>query len=188
MHKTMRTLGCPLSVLGIGLILGPHIPMLVLDAQAESFNVKPGAWETTTTAITSGSKLSPEQSTRLTPQQRAKMEKMLKARDGKSMTLTDQSCLTKEDISQDRIVKEIEDEDADTEVRCKIKVISKSSTKLVVDQMCPAPPSSTTRLTIEAKTPESFVATGDRDLSGSGKTHLEIKGTWLGTSCAGIEE
>ena len=173
---------------GIALMLGLSIPTLAPAAQAESFNVKPGAWETTTTAITSGLKLSPEQSAKMTPQQRTKMEAMLKARDGKPMTLTEQSCLTKEDISHDHIIKELEDEDVDAEVRCKITVILKSSTKLLVDQVCPGPPPATTHLTIEAKTSERFVATGDRALPRSGKTHLEIKGRWLGTSCAGIEE
>lgn len=175
-------------MVGIGLMLGLSIPPLRLEAQAESFNVKPGAWETTTTAITSGVTLSPEQSAKMTPQQRAKMEAMLKARDGKPMTLTEQSCLTKEDISQDRIIKELEDQDSDEEVRCKVTVIAKSAKKLLVDQVCPGSPISTTHLTIEAKTAERFVATGDRALPGSGQTRLEIKGRWLGASCAGIEE
>jgi hypothetical protein len=43
-------------------------------------------------------------------------------------------------------------------------------------------------MTIEAKTPESLVATGDRVLSGSGKAHMDIKGQWLKTSCDGVEE
>jgi hypothetical protein len=68
------------------------------------------------------------------------------------------------------------------------KVISKSSSKLVIDQICPGPPASTGHLTIEAKTSESLVATSDRNLKGSGKAHMDIKGKWLRTSCEGIEE
>jgi hypothetical protein len=131
-------------------------------------------------------KLSPEMAAKMTPPQRAQMEQMLRAREGKPHTTTLQSCLTKEDVSQDRIIKDMEDEDDDGEVHCRVKVISKSSSKLVVDKMCPGPPPSTTHFTIEAKTTDSIVAAGDRDQQGSGKSHMEIKGRWIGTSCEGI--
>ncbi len=188
MDKTKWTLSYAVSVLGVGLMLGPCIPTLASDARAESLNVKPGAWEMTVTTVASGMKLSPEMAANMTPAQRAQMEQMMKAREGKPHTMTVPSCLTKEDVSQDRIIKEMEDEDDDAEVNCKVKVISKSSSKLVIDQICPGPPSSTGHLTIEAKTPESLVATGDRNLKGSGKAHLDIKGKWLRASCEGIEE
>lgn len=188
MDKTKRTLGYAVSVLGVGLMLGLCIPTLELDARAESLNVKPGAWEMTVTTVASGMKLSPEMAANMTPAQRVQMEQMMKAREGKPHTMTAPSCLTKEDVSQDRIIKEMEDEDDDTAGQCKAKVISKSSSKLVIDQICPGPPASTGHLTIEAKTPESLVATGDRNLKGSGKAHLDIKGKWLRASCEGIEE
>ena len=188
MCRTGRTLGHQLSLLGVGLILGLCIPTLELDARAESLNVKPGAWELTVTTIASGMKLSPEMAANMTPAQRIQMEQMMKARDGKPHTMTVPSCVTKEDVSQDRIIKEMEDEDDDAAGQCKAKVISKSSSKLVIDQICPGPPASTGHLTIEAKTPESLVATGDRNLKGSGKTHMDIKGKWLRASCEGIEE
>lgn len=158
------------------------------DAHAESFNVKPGAWEMTVTTITSGMKLSPELSAKMTPAQRAQMEQMMKAREGKPHTMTARSCITKDDLSQDRIIKEMEDEDEDTAVQCKVKVLSKSSSKLVLDQLCPGPPSATTHFTVDAKTTESIVAIGDRSEAGSGKSHIDIKGKWLSASCDGINE
>lgn len=161
--------------------------MLAMDARAESLNVKPGAWEMTMTTIASGMKLSPETAANMTPAQRVQMERMMKAREGKPHTMTVPSCLTKEDVSQDHIIKEMEKED-DAAGQCKAKVISTSSSKLVIDQICPGPPASTGHLTIEAKTPESLVATGHRNLKGSGKAHLDIKGKWLRASCEGIEE
>ncbi len=188
MCRTRRTLGHQLSVLGVGLILGLCIPTLALDARAESLNVKPGAWEMTMTSVVSGMKLSPEMAANMTPAQRAQMEQMMKAREGKPHTMTVPSCLTKEDVSQDRIIKEMEDEDDDAEVNCKIKVISKSSSKLVIDRLCPGPPASTTHFTIEAKATDSIVATGERDQKGSGKVHMDIKGRWIVASCEGIEE
>lgn len=188
MDRPKQTLGPQLSARGIALILGLCIPMLALDAQAESLNVKPGAWEMTVTTVASGMKLSPEIAAKMMPLQRAHMEQMMKAREGKPHTMTLQSCLTKDDVSQGRIIKEMEDEDTNSEVQCKVKVISKSSSKLVIDKMCPGPSPSTTHFTIEAKTADSVVATGDREQQGSGKSRMEIKGRWLGASCEGIEE
>lgn len=188
MCRTGRTLGSQLPPRGVGLILALCIPAVALDARAESLNVKPGVWEMTVTTVASGMKLSPEMAANMPPAQRVQMEQMMKAREGKPHTMTVPSCVTKEDVLQDRIIKEMEDEDDDAEVNCKVKVISKSSSKLVIDQICPGPPASTGHLTIEAKTPESLVATGDRNLKGSGKAHLDIKGKWLRASCEGIEE
>jgi hypothetical protein len=187
MDKTKRTLDYAVSVWGFGLMLGLCIPMLALDARAESLNVKPGAWEMTVTSVASGMKLSPEMAANMTPAQRIQMEQMMKARE-EPHTMTVPSCLTKEDVSQDHIIKEMKDKDDDAARQCKAKVISKSSSKLVIDQICPGPPASTGHFTIEAKTPESLVATGDRNLKGSGKIHLDIKGKWLRASCERIEE
>ncbi|UVT14331.1 MAG: DUF3617 domain-containing protein [Nitrospira sp.] len=180
----LRALGV---VVAGGLVLEFVIPCVMPDAQAESLNVKPGAWEMTVTTVASGMKLSPEMSARMTPQQRTQMEQMMKAREGKPHTTTAQSCITKVDVAHDRIIKEMEEED-DDEVPCKIKVISKSSSKLALDQICPGPPPSTTHFTIEAKTTESLAATGDREQSGSGKVHMDIIGRWLGAGCSGIDD
>lgn len=158
------------------------------DVRADSFNIKPGTWELTVTSITSGMKLSPEMAAKLTPQQRAQMEQMMKAREGKPHTATMNSCLTKDDISQDRIIKEMEDEDDDSAVHCKLTVISKSSSKLVIDTKCPGPSPSTTHLTIEAKTPDTLEATGERDQQGSGKSRMTIKGRWVGAGCLDVNE
>lgn len=177
--KKARTFVHVIVILGI---------MVTLDARAESFNVKPGAWEMTVTTVASGLKVSSELSAKMTPAQRAQMEQMIKSREGKPHTMTSQSCITKDDLSQDRIIKEMEDEDEDTAVRCKVKVLSKSSTKLMLDQLCPGPPTSTTHFTIEAKTTESIAAVGERSEGGSGKTHIDIKGKWLRASCEGLDE
>lgn len=187
MCRTNRILAYQTSVLRVGLVLGLCI-LMAADAQAESFNVKPGAWEMTVTTVASGMKLSSDMAAKMTPLQRAQMEQMMKAREGKPHTTTLQSCLTKDDVSQDRIIKEMEDEDDDGEVQCKVKVISKSSSKLVINKMCPGPSPSATHFTIEAKTPDSIVATGDREQQGSGKSRMDIKGRWIGASCEGIEE
>ena len=169
-----------IAILGIVAALDDLLPARTMDAHAESFNIKPGAWEIAISGMHAPSELS----TKMTPAQRAQMEQMMKAREGKPHP----SCLTKEDLSQDRIIKEMEDEDEDPAVQCKVKVLSKSSTKLVLDQLCPGPPSSTTHFTIEAKTTESIMAIGDRSEMGSGKQRITIKGKWLGPTCDGLDE
>jgi len=72
--------------------------------------------------------------------------------------------------------------------RVQAQVLSKSSTKLVLDQLCPGSPSLTTHFTIEVKITEYIVAIGDRSEAGSGKSHPDIKGKWLGAGCAGLDE
>lgn len=188
MNNNRRTLGHVITRVGILVAFKAFLLAPPPGAHAESFNIKPGAWEMTVTTLTSGMKLSPELSAKMTPAQRAQMEQMMKAREGKPHTMTAQSCITKEDLSQDRIIKEMEDEDEDAAVQCKVKVLSKSSSKLVLDQLCPGPPSATTHFTVEAKTVESIAAIGDRSEAGSGKSHLDIKGKWLRASCDGLEE
>lgn len=186
--KKARTFVHVIVIVGIMVTLDDFLPTVTLDAHAESFNVKPGAWEMTVTTVASGLKVSSELSAKMTPAQRAQMEQMIKSREGKPHTMTSQSCITKDDLSQDRIIKEMEDEDEDTAVRCKVKVLSKSSTKLMLDQLCPGPPTSTTHFTIEAKTTESIAAVGERSEGGSGKTHIDIEGKWLRASCEGLDE
>ena len=188
MHRTRWKLAHMITLIGVMLTFNPFLFSPASEAQAESFNVKPGAWEMTVTTVTSGMKLSPELSAKMTPAQRAQMEQMIKSREGKPHAMTTQSCITKDDLSQDRIIKEMQDEDEDTAVQCKVKVLSKSSTKLVLDQLCPGPPSSTTHFTVETKTTDSFVAVGERSEGGSGKAHIDIKGKWLRTGCDGLEE
>ncbi|MBK8276673.1 MAG: DUF3617 domain-containing protein [Nitrospira sp.] len=188
MNKTRWKLTHMITLLGITVICNPFLLAPTPDVHAESFNIKPGAWEMSVTTVTSGMKLSPELSAKMAPAQRAHMEQMMKAREGKPQTRNAQACITKEDLSQDRIIKEMEDEDEDTAVQCKVKILSKSSTKLVLDQLCPGPPSATTHFTIEAKSAESFAAVGDRQETGSGKSHIDIKGKWVSASCDGLDE
>lgn len=121
MRKAAVVLNAVGVIMAAGLVLDLAIPGIVPRAQAESFKVKPGAWEMTVTTVASGMKLSPEMTAKMTPLQRVQMEQMLKAREGKPHTTTLQSCLTKEDVSQSRIIKEMEDEDDDGEVKCKVK-------------------------------------------------------------------
>jgi hypothetical protein len=154
-----------------------------LYAFADSLNAKTGAWEITTTTLTTGMPVPAEALAKMPPGQRANIEKTMQARAGKPSTHMRKSCVTKKELDEDRVIK------SDDEGQCKKKIISKSASKIVFEQTCAAPHASTSNVTIEAKTPESIVASMDMVRGGaSGKIHADIKGRWLSTSCAGIKE
>src|ERR1019366_7145535 len=154
-----------------------------LYSLADSFNAKAGAWEMTTTTLTEGIPFFADSLAKMPPEQRAKIEKAMQARAGKPITHVTKSCVTKKDLDQDRVIK------SDDEGKCKKKIISKSANKIVFEQTCTAPHASTSNVVIEAKTPESIVFSMDMVQGGaSGKIHVDIKGRWLATSCAGIKE
>jgi hypothetical protein len=70
--------------------------------EIQPLNVKPGLWETTATYKTLGtSPAPPETLAKLTPEQRARLEQRMSANAGGSTnTVTDQHCVTKEDIEK----------------------------------------------------------------------------------------
>lgn len=107
------------------------------------------------TTLTSGSLIPPDLLAKMPPEQRAKIEQSMQARSGKPMTHASEECVTQEDLDQDRMIKE---ENEKNGPQCMTKVISKSSSKLVIERTCPAPRASTSQMTMEAKTPESIVA------------------------------
>jgi Protein of unknown function (DUF3617) len=154
-----------------------------LHALADSFNVKPGAWEITMTSLTNGMLIPAEALANMPPAQRARIEKSMQARSGKPSTHVRKSCVTKTDLDQDRILK------SDDEENCKKKIISKSASKIVYEQTCKAPYASRSTVKVEARSSESMEAVMDMvQGGGGGKIHVVIKGHWLGSSCAGIKD
>lgn len=155
-----------------------------LHALAAAFNAKPGAWEMTISTLVAGNLIPPEALANLPPEKRAQIEETMKARAGKPSTHTYKTCVSQKELDQDNILKSENDDS-----KCTRKVLSKSATKIVVEQTCPAPRASTSQMTIEATTPENLTVTIDRVQGGaSGKVHVDMKGHWLGASCAGIKE
>lgn len=155
-----------------------------LQTLAASFNAKPGAWQMSMNTLIVGTPLSPEVLATMPPEKRAKVEKAMKERAAKPVTRSHQACVTQEDLDQDRI---IESDRGDN--KCTRKVVSKSETRIVMEQICPEPHASTSQMTIEATTPETLSANivkvrGD----GKGKVLMDVKGFWLGPNCAGIKD
>lgn len=168
----------------LGLLPSPFLPTIIPDVFADSFNAKLGAWEMTSTSTTSGTLIPPDVLAQMPPERRAQVETSMKARSGKPHSFTTKECFTKEDLDHNRILK---DEDEEEGLQCTTKVTSKSSSKLVMERTCPAPHASTTHSSFEAKSPDTIAGTIDVTRAGTGKVHVDIKGRWLGASCAGIK-
>jgi hypothetical protein len=165
----------------VAIALAAGIPS---PASAASFDAKPGAWQMSMNTLIVGNPLPPEALESMPPEKRAKVEKAMKERATKPITVTHKVCVTQENLDQDRIIQSGKEDG-----QCTRKVLSKSTTRLVMEQNCPEPHASTSQMTIEAKTPETLSANivrmrGD----GKGKVLMDVKGFWLGPSCAGIRD
>lgn len=152
--------------------------------QAASLNAKTGAWEITTSSVTNGITMPPEVLAKMPPEQRAKIEKSMQARDGKVRTHVTKSCVTKEELDQDRMLKSDEDQDGR---QCNKTLVSKSSSKIVMERTCTGPRPSKSTMVVEAKSPETMVSTIDMVQGTGAKVHVEIHGRWLGASCAEVK-
>ena len=159
------------------LTLALATPVLALAA---SFNARPGAWEMTTSTAMTGMPIPAEALAKMPAEQRARIEAGMQARAGRITSRVRKSCVTQADLDQNRILK------SNNETGCTRKIVSSSASKVVVEHDCPAPHASTSRMTFEAPTPESLVATIDVMQGPSGHVHVDIKGRWLAASCAGI--
>lgn len=145
-------------------------------AFADSFKVKPGAWEMTRTTRLTEAPIPPSATARMPPQ----FEESLRAHAAKPKIQVSRDCLTKQNLDQHRWITE----DPENEERqCKIKVISKSSNSLELDRRCPPPRSSKAQITVKALTPESIEGSFDVSYGGTDKVHVDIKGHWLSPSC-----
>ena len=158
--------------------------VLSLPVFAASFNARPGAWEMVLSTTIAGNPIPPETMAKMTPEKRALVEEALKARVSKPIAATYKVCISQEELDDANIVRSGTDDH-----NCTRKTLSRSATRLVIEQICPAPASTLVRMTIEAPTPEKLIATIDLERTEStSRTHMDIAGRWLGTGCASIEE
>jgi hypothetical protein len=165
------------AMIAVGLAAGASF-----HAAAEPLNVKPGAWHITVVTTTTGNPIPPQTLAKLTPDERARVEESMKARAGKPNTETFNSCMTKADLDRDRLFS------SESDGNCARKILSRSATKLMIEQTCSAPQALTGRTTLEAKSPETIAAVIDTVQTGAtGKIHVDLKGRWLAESCEGIE-
>jgi hypothetical protein len=163
-----------LLAMTVAFVLGTPVRAL-----AESFDVKPGTWKMSVTTLIAGKPIPQEVLDSMPADKRAMVEEALKKRAGKPITVSQKTCLSQQDLDQDRIVHAVNEDK-----NCTRTILSRSATKLVMDQTCPEPYASTAQMTIEAETPESLIAAVDLvRAEAKGKIHLDVKGHWLSESC-----
>lgn len=143
-------------------------------ALAQSFGVKPGAWENTLTV--SGLTIPPEVLAKMPPDRRAMVEQQLSANGG-GQPQVHKRCVKQEDIDKGFT--------PNANSSCKIDVVSRTATKMLMNTTCSSPVASTGTMSWEAKSPELVVGNIDQDVSGR-KVHIGVVGKWLGASCDGI--
>ena len=164
----------PRNVLTVVVALAPWY------AGAESFDVKPGTWQMNLSTRIAGKPLPQEALDSLPEDRRARVEEALKKRAGKPITISQKACISQEDLDQDRIISAVKEDK-----NCTRNIVSRSATKLVMEQTCPEPYASTAQMTIEAQSPESLTAAIDLVRSeAKGQLHIDVKGQWLSADCA----
>ena len=152
----------------------------------QPMNVKPGLWESTTTMNIAGEMPVPaEVLNRLTPEQRARMEARMKANsNGHTNTDTHKSCVTKEDIENQRL--HLGDSNG-----CTQTIISSTSTSAKANISCEVEGmTGNGTYEVEALDPEHIQGTSHATMTGNGQTrNVDGKFTskWLGASCEGVK-
>ena len=165
------------------IICAGAIALIASAARAASFDVKTGAWESTVTSTTTGMAIPPDMLSKLPPDQRAKIEEAMRARSGQPHTIKRKYCVTQKDLDEDRLMQE------ESGSQCSRKVLSKSSTRLELEQTCGAAPHAMTmHVSVQATSSESVTLTVDGQMQGGSKSHTEGKSRWLSASCTGIEK
>ena len=149
---------------------------LPLSAYADRFDIRTGSWEVTTATTVSGTLLPPGVLDQLSPAQRAKIEESAKARAGKVNTHTARTCVTKEELDRNEVIKS---DDPD----CKRTVMSQSARQLEVEEVCSGANPSKSHVKFDSKSPESYTASLDRTTA-NGQFHGDVSGKWLGATCS----
>ena len=159
------------------------LPLLIAIASsacAESLDAKVGTWEMTTVTTATGAIIPADTLAKMPPDRRAMVEKMMAERDGKPLTSTRKTCVKKEDLDQDRFLRQ-------GDANCKLDVTTRTAQRLVAVRTCDGPPKSEGRMVFEAKTPETVTGTIDQTRGDSGKLHVVISGKWLAAGCEGVD-
>lgn len=159
-----------------------------LGALASPLGTKAGGWEYTTSTVVKGLSaqqmpdIPKEKLDKMTPEQRAQVENMMNLRDGKPVTMTRKTCV-KDTDTMDKLTM-----DDPAKKDCKKKIISQTATAVEVEMTCSGPHASTTRIKVEAVSPEKIVSTTDMQGERGVTMHMDTKAHWISASCEGISQ
>jgi hypothetical protein len=154
-------------------------------AKLQPLNVKIGLWESTMTYTRAGELPIPAGALdRLTPEQRARLEERMKANSGQSNTMTNKSCLKKEDL---------ENPDFIDKKQCTWTTLESISTKAKGSAICDyrdigAKLSGTGEIIVVDQ--EHVKGTIRMTATGSGQkmiTDGTLTAKWLGSSCGNVK-
>ena len=164
------------SFVPVALALGAAV---VLAAQAP-LNVKPGLWEMSMQVEMAGGVPPGVDTSKMTPQQKAQMEAMMKGRGiGAGTPIVTQSCVTKEDLDQNRLQKDPPNSS------CTTKVTKSTATMTDMIQTCTGVAEGTREMHVEAPSPTSMKMVAKSTAGrGAGMT-VTLTGKWLSDKCEG---
>lgn len=159
------------------IVLGAMILIaLPFASQAGTLDIKTGAWELTTKTLVEGMQMPKEAMASMPPAQRAKIEAAMRARSGKVNTVTQQSCVTQQDLDRGDLGKS-------ERKNCTRKVITQSPRHMEVEETCAAPEASVGHFKFDAASPEKYTGVIDITQGAGTKVHVEMSGRWLGAAC-----
>lgn len=161
------------------LLLSPMLASKLAFADS-AFGTKPGVWEITTVTKMAGMPIPADAMANMPEAARARIEAAMGSHMAAPRSTTVKSCVTQKDLDEDRVLK------SDGDSKCTRKLISKSATSVVMEQTCPAPQAHTSHMNFQASSPTAMVGTIDVTRPDGFKMHIDMKGRWLGASCAGI--
>jgi hypothetical protein len=153
-----------------------------LALAGDSFGAKPGLWEMTSTTSMAGMPMPAMDLDNLPPAARARIEASMGRRAAGARSTTTKSCVTQKDLDENHMIKQERDSG------CTGKLISKTTTSTVMQMSCPPPTSTTSRISVQSTSPTALTGTIDMTRPDGFKMHIDLKGRWLGASCAGIKD
>jgi hypothetical protein len=147
---------------------------LPLAAQAETLDIKTGAWELWEHTAIEGVPIAKEELDKMTPDERRKMEIAMRAKADDGKKVRSISCLTKETLDSSDLM-------GNVAANCTRKVVAQTKRYLEIKETCTAPPSSTL-IRVEASSQEGYEGGIDRT-EGDGKVQIQVTGRWMGPTC-----
>ena len=147
---------------------------LPLAAQAETLDIKTGAWELWQHTAIEGVPIAKEELAKMTPDERNKAIVAMRARANDGARVRSISCLTQETLDSTDLM-------GNVAPNCTRKVAAQTTRYLEIKETCTVPASSTiTR--VEASSQEGYEA-GVTQTVGDGKIQIQVTGRWLGPTC-----
>ncbi len=163
-----------MKVLFAALAAALALTALPLAAQADTLDIKTGAWELWEHTAIEGVPIAKETLDKMTSEERNKtmVEMRAKANDGAKVRSI--SCLTQETLDSSDLM-------GNVAASCTRKVVSQTKRYLEIKENCTAPVSATI-IRVEASSQEGYEAGVTRS-EGDGKVQIQVTGRWMGPTC-----